>query len=64
MQAENENVVDPIKNNAIIEQQLLTKQLRDGLVLQRVNFDEDYNAWDRYNDYSSCCKCVSVCMHV
>ena len=25
----------------------MTKQLRDGLTLQRVNFDENYNAWDK-----------------
>ena len=41
------NLVDP-KTNAIMEKQLLTKELRNGLVLQRVNFEEDYNAWDRY----------------
>ena len=41
------NLVDP-KTNAIMEKQLLTKELRNGLVLQRVNFEEDYNAWNRY----------------
>ena len=25
----------------------MTKQLRDGLTRQRVNFDEDYNAWNK-----------------
>jgi len=41
------NLVDP-KTNTVMERQLLTKELRNGLVLQRVNFDEDYNTWDRY----------------
>ena len=41
------NLVDP-KTGAIVEEQLLTKELRYGLVRQRVNFEEDYNAWDRY----------------
>ena len=42
------NLVDPV-TNAVMERQLLTKELRNGLVLQRVNFDENYNAWDRYS---------------
>ena len=42
------NLVDP-KTNDIIEEQLLTRELRNGLMAQGVNFDEDYNAWDRYN---------------
>ena len=40
------NLVDP-KDNTVIERGLMTKQLRDGLTLQRVNFDEDYNAWNK-----------------
>ena len=44
------HLVDP-KTNGVIEQQLLTKELRNGLVLQSVNFDEDYNAWSRSVNY-------------
>ena len=44
------NLVNP-KTGVIVEEQLLTKELRYGLVLQRVNFEEDYNAWDRYDHY-------------
>ena len=40
------HLVDP-KVNTIMEQNLLTKQLRDGLALQGVKFDEDFNAWAR-----------------
>jgi len=40
------NLVDP-KNDEVIERGLMTKQLRDGLTRQRVNFDEDYNAWNK-----------------
>ena len=44
------NLVDP-KTGVIVEEQLLTKELRYGLVLQRINFEEDYNTWDRYSHY-------------
>lgn len=42
----NGDLVDP-KTGEVIEHQLLTKELRNGLVLQRVNFDENYNTWSR-----------------
>ena len=42
----NGHLVDP-KVNAVVEQNLLTKELRDGLALQGVKFDEDFNAWAR-----------------
>ena len=31
----------------MIERNVMTKQLRDGLTLQRVNFDENYHAWNK-----------------
>ena len=40
------NLVDP-KNDEVIETGLMTEQLRDGLTRQRVNFDEDYNSWNK-----------------
>ena len=40
------NLVDPMNNEAI-ERGLMTKELRNGLAQQRVNFDEDYNAWSK-----------------
>ena len=41
------DLVDP-KTGTIVEKQLLTKEMRFGLVRQGVNFEEDYNAWERY----------------
>ena len=59
------NLVDPI-TNTIMERQLLTKELRNGLVLQRVNFDENYNAWDRYRysyyQYKVLCTSMYACI--
>ena len=40
------HLVDP-KVNRVMEYNLLTKELRNGLALQGVKFDEDFNAWAR-----------------
>ena len=42
----NGDLVDP-ETNRVMEQQLLTKELRKGLSNQKVNFDENYFTWDR-----------------
>ena len=42
----NGDLVDP-ETNRVIEHQLLTKELRKGLTDQKVNFDENYFAWNR-----------------
>lgn len=42
----NGDLVDP-ETNRVMEQQLLTKELRKGLSDQKVNFDENYFTWDR-----------------
>ena len=42
----NGDLVDP-ETNRVMEQQLLTKELRKGLADQKVNFDENYFTWDR-----------------
>lgn len=42
----NGDLIDP-KTNEVMEHQLLTKELRMGLANQKVNFDENYLAWDR-----------------
>ena len=42
------NLVNP-KTNTIMERQLLTKELQNRLVMQRIDFNEDYNTWDRYS---------------
>ena len=45
----NGDLVDP-ETNRVMEQQLLTKELRKGLADQKVNFDENYCTWDRLID--------------
>ena len=47
----NGDLVDP-ETNRVIEHQLLSKELRKGLTDQKVNFDENYFAWDRF---ANCC---------
>ena len=42
----NGDLVDPVTDR-MIEHQLLTKELRKGLTDQKVNFNENYFAWDR-----------------
>ena len=42
----NGDLVDP-ETNRVMEHQLLSKELRKGLTDQKVNFDENYFAWDR-----------------
>ena len=42
----NGDLVDP-KTNTVMEHHLLTKELQKGLTDQKVNFDENYFAWDR-----------------
>jgi len=60
------NLVDPT-NGETIERGLMTKELRNGLAQQRVNFDEDYNSWSKlvFSVYCICCTsflCVFVCV--
>lgn len=42
----NGDLVDP-ETNRVVEHQLMTKELRKGLADQKVNFDENYFAWNR-----------------
>ena len=42
----NGDLVDP-ETDRMIEHQLLTRELRKGLADQKVNFNENYFAWDR-----------------
>ena len=42
------NLVNP-KTKTIMEGQLLTKELQNRLVMQRIDFNEDYSTWDRYS---------------
>ena len=42
----NGDLVDP-ETDRVMEHQLLTKELHKGLTDQKVNFNENYFAWDR-----------------